>query len=656
MKAERGNFIAGPALLLLLLGGLAIGFTSITLPTLPRWPALIAAEGTTEHILFVYSDLPRLAVSLLAGACLALAGTIFQLVLRNPLASPTTLGTAAGAQLALTISIAIAPSALAYSRELIAVVGAATATMLVFTIAMRRHFSPVVLILAGLLISLYCGAVQYGISLFHQEQLASVFIWSAGSLLQNGWSGVIVLAPALCVIGFGMAFLVRPLTLMALGDGQAQSLGLPIVQVRLIALLAAVVLSALVVSNVGDMGFVGLVAPWLARLCGARTASAQIVWSPPIGAVLLWIADQLAQIAGGGFYEVPTGIVTAAIGAPILLLLLRRVRTQSVPSAGTFEANAPDRSWLWIASSMVALVPAIALGLSASWTGQGMQLALDPVFGAFLEWRGPRVFAAVLAGCMLSLAGAMLQRLLNNPMASPEVLGVSSGAMLGMILTVIFLPATGNQWHLAGAAGGAFLTLASMLWLGRRTGFAPERMLLAGVAVTTFCGALFTALLAAGDPRLLDMMGLLAGSTYGVGWDRVSIAAMIALPCVLGVFMSRRWLDILMLGPLTASALGMGVAKGRLALLLLSSVMVAGSTLLVGPISFVGLMAPHIARLLGFRTTLMHLAASALTGTLIMILADWIGRNAMFPYQLPVGLVSTLIGGPYIIWLLWKNR
>jgi ferric hydroxamate transport system permease protein len=655
MKVTRGNF-PGPAIFLLLLGGFAAGLTSITLPALSRWPALIAAEGTTEHVLFVYSDLPRLAVSLLAGACLALAGAIFQLVLRNPLASPTTLGTAAGAQLALTISIAVAPAALSYSRELIAFAGAAAATMLVFAIAMRRHFSPVVLILAGLLTSLYCAAAQYGISLFHQEQLASVFIWSAGSLLQNNWSGVITLASALGLIGVGMVFLIRPLALISLGDDQAQSLGLLTVQVRLIALLAAVILSALVVSSVGEIGFVGLVAPWLARLCGARTASTQVIWSPPIGAVLLWVADELAQIAGGGFYEVPTGIVTAAIGAPVLLLLLRRLRTQSVQATGTFDTGGRDRSWLWIAGSMAMVLSATAFSLSASRTGEELQLAFDPVFGAFFQWRGPRILAAILAGCMLAQAGVILQRILNNPMAGPEVLGVSSGAMLGLMLTMLFLPITGHQWQLAGAAGGAFLTLASMLWLGRRTSFSPERLLLTGVAVTTFCGALFTALLAAGDPRLLGMMGLLAGSTYGVGWDQVSIAAMVALPCVLSVFMSRRWLDILLLGPMTASALGMGVAKGRLALLLLSSIMVAGATLLVGPISFIGLMAPHMARLLGFRTTSMHLAASSFTGMLIMILADWIGRNAMFPYQMPVGLVSTFVGGLIMIWLLWKNR
>ncbi|MET3648828.1 Fe(3+)-hydroxamate ABC transporter permease FhuB [Phyllobacterium ifriqiyense] len=649
------NLFAGPVILLVLMGGLATLLTSINLPALTLWPTLMAREGTTEHILFVYSDLPRLAVSLLAGACLALAGTIFQLVLRNPLASSTTLGTAAGAQLALTISFTIAPSTLLYSRELVAFFGASIATALVFGLAARRHFSPVILILAGLLVSLYCGAVQYGIALFNQEQLPSVFIWSAGSLLQNGWSGAALLAPALVIVGFTAIFFLRPLTLIALGDERAHSLGLPIVRVKLAALLAAVILSALVVSCVGEIGFIGLAAPWLVRLCGARAPSSQMIWSPAAGAVLLWLADQLAQIAGGGFYEVPTGIITAAIGAPVLLLLLRRLRTQSLQAGGSQDVRRNlSQPWLWIVCAFTALLPAIAFGLSASRMDEGLQLVFDPLFGAFFEWRGPRVFAAALAGAMLSLAGAVLQRLLNNPMASPEVLGVSSGAMIGMILVAMLVPNAGNQWHITGAAGGAFLTLLCMLMLGRRTSFAPERMLLAGVAVTTFCGALFTVLLAAGDPRLLSLMGILAGSTYAIGWDQLSVAAFIALPCGAVIFTVARWLSILMLGPTTASALGLSVATGRLSLLLLSSLLVGGATLLVGPISFVGLMAPHIARLLGFRTSSTHLAASMLTGMLVMVLADWIGRNAMFPYQLPVGLVSTFVGAPYMIWLIWK--
>ncbi|MCZ6915094.1 MAG: iron chelate uptake ABC transporter family permease subunit, partial [Rickettsia endosymbiont of Ixodes persulcatus] len=343
------------------------------------------------------------------------------------------------------------------------------------------------------------------------------------------------------IIGIVTIFFARPLTLIALGDDRAQSLGLPTVRIKLGALLAAVILSALVVGNVGEISFVGLAAPWLARLCGARTPAAQMIWAPPVGAAFLWLADQLAQLAGGGFYEVPTGIITAAIGAPILLLLMRRLRAQSLQANGlSGSARNLRHPWLWIVGGMIALLPFVAVGLSASRTGDGLQFVFDPMFGAFLEWRGPRVLAAVLAGAMLSVAGALLQRLLNNPMASPEVLGVSSGAMLGMIVVAFLVPNITAQWHLAGAAGGAFFTLVLMLLFGKGTCFAPERMLLAGIAVTTLCGALFTVLLATGDPRLMSLMGILAGSTYAVDRGQVIAASFVALPCVIGVSRSAK--------------------------------------------------------------------------------------------------------------------
>lgn len=614
-------------------------------------------QGEYERVLFYYSDLPRFFVSLLAGASLALAGAISQMALRNPLASPTTLGTASGAQLALTLAFTFAPSALSYGSPLIAFAGAAAATALAFGLASRRGFSPVVLILAGLLINLYCGSAQYALSLFRQEEALSVYIWSAGSLLQNGWSGAIILTPAFLVAALVTAIFLRPLALIGLGDDSAHSLGISVRTVRLALLLVATVLTGLVVSVVGVVGFVGLLAPWLARLTGARTASSQLLWSPAIGAVFLWVADQAAQLAGGGHYEVPTGIITAFLGAPILLVLLSRLkREQSVESEGSNLVRKLPHPWLWIASILTLLVPAILFGLSANWVPASFGFVFDPVFGDLFEWRAPRLFAALLAGMLLPFAGTALQRLFSNSMASPELLGVSSGAAMGMVLVLLLVPSAEYQLQLGGGVAGAVIPLAMMLLLGARSKFAPERMLLAGVATTTVCGAVLTALMASGDPRLWSIRGLLAGSTYQTTWDQLLAVSAVAFPAMFGVVLCFRWLDILPLGVPTASALGVRISGTRIAILLISSVLSTGATLLVGPISFIGLMAPQIARLLGLRGSLQQLAGSAAVGMMIMVLADWFGRYLMFPYQIPLGLVTTFIGGPYLIWLLWIRR
>ena len=117
----------------------------------------------------------------------------------------------------------------------------------------------------------------------------------------------------------------------------------------------------------------------------------------------------------------------------------------------------------------------------------------------------------------------------------------------------------------------------------------------------------------------------------------------------------RRWLTILPLGGETARSIGMALSPARIGLLLLAACLTAAATLTIGPLSFVGLMAPHIARMMGFRRTMPHIVISALIGGLMLVFADWCGRMLMFPYQVPAGLLSTFIGAPYFIYLLRKQ-
>ncbi|HCK7718203.1 TPA: iron chelate uptake ABC transporter family permease subunit, partial [Salmonella enterica] len=149
-----------------------------------------------EQMIFHYSLLPRLAISLLVGAGLGLVGVLFQQVLRNPLAEPTTLGVATGAQLGITVTTLWAiPGALA--TQFAALTGACIVGALVFGVAWGKRLSPVTLILAGLVVSLYCGAINQLLVIFHHDQLQSMFLWSTGTLTQTDWSGVQRLWPQL---------------------------------------------------------------------------------------------------------------------------------------------------------------------------------------------------------------------------------------------------------------------------------------------------------------------------------------------------------------------------------------------------------------------------------------------------------------------------
>lgn len=656
MALARNN---GPLVLSAALAIVGIGLTVALL--MPAMPTLSepAAGFDIERMVLLYSTLPRAATAILCGAALALAGTILQQVLSNPLASPTTLGISAGAHLALALATLLAPGLLGFGRDAVALCGSAIAALVVFGLTARRGFSPLALVLAGLIVSLYCGALASLLVLLNERYLVSLFIWGAGSLAQQSWHIPIMLLPKLVVLAGIAALAARPLALLGLGEQSASALGLSVATVRVGGLAIAVALSAVVASAVGVIGFVGLVAPTLARLAGARRFRSQLIWSPLIGAALLLATDSAVQwLAGAAAAFLPTGAVTAVFGSPLLLLLLPRLRTASIaldtePATIRRRANAP---WRPIALLIAGLLLLLAIGVFLGRSPDGLWTWLRPEeWNTLLPWRLPRVIAAGAAGAMLAVAGTVLQRMTGNPMASPEILGISAGAALGVAAALFLAAGLGFAGNLGFAAVGALLVLTAILALGRKSGFAPERVLLAGIALTALLDAIVGVLAASGDPRALQLLQWMGGSTYGIEAGTAGSVLVFAALVIPAAFFARRWLDLLPLGDGTALALGLPASLSRGILLMVAAVMTAASTLIVGPLSFVGLMAPHVAREIGLSRALPQMAGAAVAGAGLMVAADWAGRMVAFPYQMPAGLVSALIGAPFLMLLLRRS-
>jgi iron complex transport system permease protein len=622
-----------------------------------QWSSAFVAPDidNIQQMLFHFSLLPRLAISLLVGAGLGLVGVLFQQVLRNPLAEPTTLGVASGAQLGVTVAtLWVLPQA---AQPFAALIGAAAVGLLVFGVAWSKRMSPVTLILAGLVLSLYCGAVNQLLAIFHHDQLQNMFLWSTGSLNQQDWSSVESLWPRLLGGLLLTLLLLRPLTLMGLDDGVARNLGLALSLVRLATLALAIVLSAQLVNAVGIVGFIGLFAPLLAKMLGARRLAARLFLAPLIGALILWLSDQVVVWLSGVWGEVSTGTITALIGAPILLWLLPRLRTSGAPSmsAGDHVQAERQRVLLWVAISLGVLLLVITAALALGRDAHGWRWLSGALFDDVLPWRWPRVMAALTAGVMLAVAGCLIQRLTGNAMASPEVLGISSGAAFGVVLMLFIVPGNAFVWLLPAGSLGAAVTLLIIMLAAGRGGFSPQRMLLAGMALSTAFTMLLMMLMASGDPRMATLLTWISGSTYNVTGEQ-AVRTLVVMVVLLAITpLLRRWLVILPLGGATARAVGMALTPSRFALLLLAATLTATATLIVGPLSFVGLMAPHIARMLGFRRAMPQIVIAGILGGVLMILADWCGRMILFPNQVPAGLLATFIGAPYFVYLLRKQ-
>ena len=624
------------------------------------WPEALWQPDINDvnQMLFHYSQLPRVAVALLAGAGLGLVGLLFQQVLRNPLAEPATLGVSAGAQLGLTVATLWALPGGEITQQFAAMIGAVVIGLLVFGVAWGKRMSPVTLILAGLVLGLYCAAVNSLFGLFNYQSLQSLYMWSTGSLNQQDWSIANFLLPRLIIVWLLAFLLQRPMTLLGLDDGVASNLGLGLNAARLTVLTIAILMSAQLVNAVGIIGFIGLFAPLLAKMLGARRLHSRLILAPLIGALLLWLTDQIMQYLTQVWMEISTGAATALVGAPLLLWLLPRLRNSMAPPPMNQGDNVPnDRHHLvrWVSLALLLLLAGIAVALMAGRDAHGWNWSTGAQLDALLQWRTPRMLAALAAGGMLASAGVLIQKLTGNAMASPEVLGISSGAAFGVVLMLFIVPGDAFVWLLpAGSAGAAATLLVIMVSSGLRR-FSAERMLLAGIALSTAFSTLVSLLLASGDPRMGGLLTWLSGSTYSVTMDQAWRTAAIAVVLLMLVPLCRRWVTILPLGSVTAKSVGMTLTPSRMAILLLAAVMTAAATLTIGPLSFVGLMAPHMARMLGFRRAMPQWMVASILGGLLMVFADWCGRMVIFPDQIPAGLLATFIGAPYFVYLLRKQ-
>lgn len=290
------------------------------------------------------------------------------------------------------------------------------------------------------------------------------------------------------------------------------------------------------------------------------------------------------------------------------------------------------------------------LDVLAALTGYGDEMAYTVV----VELRLPRAIAAFVTGGLLALAGAMMQVLLRNPLADPYILGVSGGAAV-FALAAIMLGA-GGLWIGIGAFGGALgSTLLVFALAHGRGGWTPTRLLLTGVVVAAGWGALISLMLALGDDgSLRSMLFWLMGdlSHASVPWGgAVILAAGLALAMPFA-----RSLNILARGELQAGALGVAVRPLNVALYVLASLLTATAVTMAGSIGFVGLVVPHMLRLVAGTDHRRLIPGAVLLGGALLTFADTLARSLLAPQQLPVGVVMAMIGVPLFLVLLYRAR
>lgn len=318
-------------------------------------------------------------------------------------------------------------------------------------------------------------------------------------------------------------------------------------------------------------------------------------------------------------------------------------------------------------ASGIALLGALAVGsvalslreLVAAAAGTG-----DGVAQSVLQLRLPRALSAFAVGALLALSGAILQALLRNPLADPYVLGISGGAAVAA-LGALALGASMFVMQLASAAG-ALVTLLLLFTLAHRALFlrdalhgeeATTRVLLTGVMIAAFCSALLSVILTlASDAQLRTMVFWLLGDLGGATHLPQALAALALLALCLWLAQRQaRALTLMLRGDVQAVTQGVDVARRRRVLVLIAAAATGTAVMLAGAVGFVGFVAPHLLRLAIGNDQRFLLPASALAGGVLVLAADTIARSAFAPLQLPVGVVTALIGVPVFLWLLARR-
>lgn len=630
-------------LVLLFVADLIAGSGKVTMRDLLLAPS---RPRSVAQIIIETIRLPRVFAAILVGASLAAAGTIMQTILRNPLAAPDILAVTSGAQLALVISSLLLP--FAFPGFAATILGGAIGGLVCLSVGGGLRAQPVRLALAGVAVSLAFSALTSAIILTADDRASGIILWSSGILDQTGWDKIVSLAPLVFAGIVLLTMLGRQFDIMNLGNDIASSLGLG-KTTAIIGLLVSVLLAGAAVSIAGPIGFIGLAVPNFLRAIGLIKHRVLLPAACLWGAVALLGADVIAQALSTEGRVIPTGILAACLAAPVLIMILRKVRTQASSRANVLRASV-------LFARKPALYMTLLLILSAA-VFAGLTFG-DGTVGGQIDWsivyalRMPRVVIAGGAGALLAVAGLLLQAVTKNPLSGPETLGLAQGAALASLLALLigFVPGSPLFALFAALGAGSVVILISVL--GRR--LQPASIALTGLAIAASLSALSTLAVIEAKLQVAEALSWLAGSTHARSWQDVeALAPWLILP-LLALALAKR-LDILALGQDGAQSLGVDPVSTRIWAMALAAFSVAGAVAAVGAIGFVGLIAPHAARLCcGARY--QHLVpVTGLIGAILTVLADMLGRSIIAPHEIPAGIVTAFIGTPLFIVLMRKQ-
>lgn len=309
---------------------------------------------------------------------------------------------------------------------------------------------------------------------------------------------------------------------------------------------------------------------------------------------------------------------------------------------------------------LLAAAGLVAAGIGSKWIPpgeiiRGLADSDSMVRIIVINLRLPRILMALLIGAALSLSGALLQAVMGNPLADPGIIGVSAGAAAAATSVMLLAPTLLASVPLF-AFGGALFACVLIYIMAWRRGIDPVRIVLSGVAVNTVLGAYTSFLQLLNADNLSNVLGFLNGSLSGRSWDQVETVAVYAAVGISAAFLCTKSANILQLGDDVARSLGVNVNALRIILSAVGAFLAAATVAVAGMIGFVGLVVPHITRMLVGPNYRDLMPVAALMGGLILLCADTLGRVLVTGMEIPVGVIMAITGGPFFLYMLRRRQ
>ena len=664
------------AAIVVILGGLAIG----TRPLSPRalMAALLWPDGKINSIFVWTLRLPRSLAAFLGGVGLGVSGYLLQTLTRNPLAGPAITGVMSGAVTPIVFCFVFLPWLSSIFYPLIGMAGGLAAALVTFWIARGARGRPLHLALGGISVSLLLGAITTYILILTGPQVPSLLFWLAGGFQGRTWLQLAYMTPWVVLGTAGALACHRVLGLLTLSEEAAAGMGLQLAFWKPFPPRAGGPAGgrhrargrAGSLRRPGDAAHRTAAGPARARLYGGadgRAGRADGGRCRHPGALDRGTQGAAGRHHHGAHRRAGLHLPGAAPG------LCHAGRGMTAAASASFR-RAGAAPWFLpttIVIALLSLVAAVLIGVVdippadtlAALTGHGSSEARSII----LDIRLPRIVTGMLAGIHFAVAGLLLQTITRNPLADPSIMGVSQGATLTvtvfLLLTVyVHIPGSNTlavlplEWMPAVAMLGGLMAGAVIYLLAFRHDLGPLRVTICGIAVGAVLHAVAIGLIAGwGSARLEVLLEWLSGSLYARSWEHAffllpfTVAGLVALPLL------RRPLELLRFEAPVAQSFGLSYRLQLSLALALACALAASAVGVVGPIVFIGLIVPHLARFLAGRRFALVLPLTIVLGVIVVTLGDLVGRLAGGAQEIPIGVVTAVCGVPILIALLRRE-